>query len=175
MAFRLLRRARRSRHYSSDSASVGGRMFCPPPPRASSWKIPTILASSHYLIPHSLSLTRFTQAFVVPSIGRPALLAASPTTTSLDASRINAKQEKRKRNRENMRKFKKGGKKGTSKKKMMRKLQSGAARQVGGCFFRVFCTALVCVFRVFAKYFLLTQSHRSFCFFIMTNTAVLKG
>jgi hypothetical protein len=29
-----------------------------------------------------------------------------------------------------MRKFKKGGKKGTSKKKMMRKLQSGAARQV---------------------------------------------
>jgi hypothetical protein len=70
-----------------------------------------------------------TQAFVVPSIGRPALLAAS-TSTSLDASRINAKQEKRKRNRENMRKFKKGGKKGTSKKKMMRKLQSGAARQV---------------------------------------------
>jgi hypothetical protein len=73
------------------------------------------------------------QAFVVPSIGRPALLAAS-TGTSLDASRINAKQEKRKRNRENMRKFKKGGKKGTSKKKMMRKLQSGAARQVGGLF-----------------------------------------
>lgn len=75
----------------------------------------------YFSIPH--------QAFVVPSIGRPALLAAS-TSTSLDASRINAKQEKRKRNRENMRKFKKGGKKGTSKKKTMRKLQSGAARQV---------------------------------------------
>ena len=29
-----------------------------------------------------------------------------------------------------MRKFKKGGKRGTSKKKMMRKLQSGIARQV---------------------------------------------
>ncbi len=68
-----------------------------------------------------------TQAFVVPSIGQPALLS---TATSLDASRINAKQEKRKRNRENMRKFKKGGKRGTSKKKMMRKLQSGAARMV---------------------------------------------
>ena len=69
-----------------------------------------------------------TQAFVVPSIGQPALL--STRTTSIDASRINAKQEKRKRNRENMRKFKKGGKRGTSKKKMMRKLQSGAARMV---------------------------------------------
>ncbi|KAL3758566.1 hypothetical protein ACHAWU_008320 [Discostella pseudostelligera] len=69
-----------------------------------------------------------TQAFVVPSIGQPYLLSTS--TTSLDASRINAKQEKRKRNRENMRKFKKGGKRGTSKKKMMRKLQSGAARMV---------------------------------------------
>jgi hypothetical protein len=64
----------------------------------------------------------------VPSIGQPYLLSTS--TTSLDASRINAKQEKRKRNRENMRKFKKGGKRGTSKKKMMRKLQSGAARMV---------------------------------------------
>jgi hypothetical protein len=69
-----------------------------------------------------------TQAFVVPSIGQPALL--STRTTSIGASRINAKQEKRKRNRENMRKFKKGGKRGTSKKKMMRKLQSGAARMV---------------------------------------------
>ena len=51
-------------------------------------------------------------------------------TTSLDASRVNAKQEKRKRNRDNMRKFKKGGRKGTSRKKMMRKMASGAARQV---------------------------------------------
>ena len=68
------------------------------------------------------------QAFVVPSIGQPALTAS---TTSLDASRVNAKQEKRKRNRDNMRKFKKGGRRGTSRKKMMRKMQSSAARQVG--------------------------------------------
>lgn len=51
-------------------------------------------------------------------------------TTSLDASRVNAKKEKRKRNRDNMRKFQKGGKKGTSRKKTMRKMASGAARQV---------------------------------------------
>merc|ERR1719251_738740 len=69
------------------------------------------------------------QAFVVPSVGQPAL-AASSTTTSLDASRVNAKQEKRKRNRDNMRKFKKGGRRGTSRKKMMRKMQSSAARQI---------------------------------------------
>eukprot|EP00571_Detonula_confervacea_P016948 CAMPEP_0172303932 /NCGR_PEP_ID=MMETSP1058-20130122/5421_1 /TAXON_ID=83371 /ORGANISM="Detonula confervacea, Strain CCMP 353" /LENGTH=109 /DNA_ID=CAMNT_0013014969 /DNA_START=83 /DNA_END=412 /DNA_ORIENTATION=- len=68
-----------------------------------------------------------TQAFVAPSIGQPAL---ATSTTSLDASRIHAKKEKRQRNRDNMRKFKKGGKRGTSRKKMMRKLQSGAARQV---------------------------------------------
>ena len=75
-----------------------------------------------------LLLKTIPQAFV-PSIGRPALTIT--TTTSLDASRINAKQEKRKRNRENMRKFKTGGRKGTSRKKMMRKMASSAARQVG--------------------------------------------
>eukprot|EP01082_Thalassiosira_pseudonana_P009245 g8218.t2 g8218 g8218.t1 contig29:27121-27938(-) len=78
------------------------------------------------------------QAFVASPLSRPALT----TTTSLDASRINAKQEKRKRNRENMRKFKKGGKRGTSKKKMMRKMQSGIARQtenefIAKCFMTV--------------------------------------
>ncbi|EJK59850.1 hypothetical protein THAOC_19885 [Thalassiosira oceanica] len=66
------------------------------------------------------------QAFVVAPVGQPALAS----TTSLDACRINAKQEKRKRNRENMRKFKKGGRKGTSKKKLMRKAASSAQRQV---------------------------------------------
>ena len=96
------------------------------------------MASSHHVTSSPPPFPRLTQACVVPSIGRPAHLAASTTTTSLDASRINAKQEKRKRNRENMRKFKKGGKKGTSKKKMMRKLQSGAARQVGGLLFFVY-------------------------------------
>eukprot|EP01083_Nonionella_stella_P137876 419499_1 len=71
------------------------------------------------------ALALSTQAFV-PSISRPTLVR----TTSPDASRVNAKQEKRKRNRDNMRKFKKGGRKGTSRKKMMRKMASGAARQV---------------------------------------------
>mmetsp|Transcript_832 Transcript_832/g.1530 ORF Transcript_832/g.1530 Transcript_832/m.1530 type:complete len:107 (+) Transcript_832:122-442(+) len=68
-----------------------------------------------------------TQAFVVPSVGHTTL---ATSTTSLDANRVNAKMEKRKRNRDNMRKFKKGGKKGTSRKKMMRKMQSSAARVV---------------------------------------------
>merc|ERR1719217_1340616 len=68
-----------------------------------------------------------TQAFVVPPAGQSTLVAS---TTSLDASRVNAKQEKRKRNRENMRKFKKGGRKGTSKKKLMRKAASSVQRQV---------------------------------------------
>lgn len=63
-------------------------------------------------------------------VGKPALVS----TTSLMASRVNAKIEKRKRNRENMRKFKKGGRRGTSRKKMMRKMQSSAARQVS-CLF----------------------------------------
>lgn len=76
--------------------------------------------------PIATTLALIPQAFVAPSIGQPALAS----TTSLDASRTNAKQEKRKRNRENMRKFKKGGRRGTSKKKMMRKMQSSAARQV---------------------------------------------
>ena len=61
---------------------------------------------------------------------RPLSRPALASTTSLDASRVNAKQEKRKRNRENMRKFKKGGRRGTSRKKMMRKIQSSAQRQV---------------------------------------------
>ena len=99
------------------------------------WNIYSYLSTlSHFIllthiqsiIPISLPLKN-EQAFVVPSIGQPAL---TTSTTSLDASRLNAKQEKRKRNRENMRKFKKGGRKGTSRKKMMRKLQSSAQRQV---------------------------------------------
>jgi adenylate kinase len=49
------------------------------------------------------------------------------TTTELEACRVNAKKEKRIRNRDNMRKFKKRGK--ISRKKMMRKLASNEARQ----------------------------------------------
>ena len=82
---------------------------------------------------HFVWFSQNIKAFVAPSVGQPALTS----TTSLDASRINAKQEKRKRNRENMRKFKKGGRKGTSKKKMMRKMQSSLARQVSGFLQRI--------------------------------------
>ncbi|KAL7511226.1 hypothetical protein ACHAXN_008101 [Cyclotella atomus] len=81
-----------------------------------------------------------TEAFVsTPFSGR----VTVPSSTGLDmASRINAKVEKRKRNRENMRKFKKGGRRGTSKKKMMRKVFSSAARQeenefIAKCFITV--------------------------------------
>ena len=51
------------------------------------------------------------------------------TSTALEASRMNAKKEKLKRNRENMRKFKKGGRKGLSRRKMLRKAQASKARQ----------------------------------------------
>ncbi|GKY96979.1 hypothetical protein MPSEU_000656800 [Mayamaea pseudoterrestris] len=55
--------------------------------------------------------------------------APSTTSTTLEASRMNAKKEKLKRNRENMRKFKKGGRKGLSRRKMLRKAQASKARQ----------------------------------------------
>jgi hypothetical protein len=48
---------------------------------------------------------------------------------SLFACRTNAKQEKIKRNRENMRKFKTGGRKGISRRKLMKKALSSSARQ----------------------------------------------
>lgn len=51
------------------------------------------------------------------------------STTSLFASRVNAKKEKRKRNRENMRKFSSPGKRGTSQRKILKKLQANAARE----------------------------------------------
>jgi hypothetical protein len=65
-------------------------------------------------------------------------LASSPivnvesnsATTVLFACRTNAKKEKIKRNRENMRKFKTGGgKKGISRRKLMKKALSSTARQ----------------------------------------------
>lgn len=49
-------------------------------------------------------------------------------STSLFACRVNAKKEKRQRNRENMRKFQQRGK--TSRKKMMRKVASSEQRQL---------------------------------------------
>lgn len=49
-------------------------------------------------------------------------------STALDACRVNAKKEKIKRNRENMRKFSSPGRKGTSRRKTLKKIQSGIAR-----------------------------------------------
>jgi len=57
-------------------------------------------------------------------VARPVIISS---TTSLEGCRVNAKKEKRQRNRENMRKFRKRGK--TSRKKMMRKLAAAEARQ----------------------------------------------
>jgi hypothetical protein len=51
------------------------------------------------------------------------------SSTSLDACRSNAKKEKIKRNRENMRKFRTGGKKGLTKRKLLKKAQASKARQ----------------------------------------------
>jgi hypothetical protein len=69
-------------------------------------------------------LSFLSQAFApVPTFG-----VRTAATTSLFACRVNAKKEKRQRNRENMRKFQKRGK--TSRKKMMRKLASSEQRQL---------------------------------------------
>jgi hypothetical protein len=51
------------------------------------------------------------------------------TSTLLEACRTNAKKEKIKRNRENMRKFRTGGKKGVSTRKLLKKAQASKARQ----------------------------------------------
>ena len=68
----------------------------------------------------------FPQAFApFPSfVGKSALA----TSTALDACRVNAKKEKRKRNRENMRKFQQ--KRGTSRRKIMKKLRSNDSLRV---------------------------------------------
>lgn len=60
---------------------------------------------------------------------RPTLFGVTSTRTSLDACRVNAKKEKIKRNRDNMRKFKTGGKKGITRRKMLKKVEAGKARQ----------------------------------------------
>jgi len=54
----------------------------------------------------------------------------SASSTELFGCRTNAKKEKIKRNRENMRKFKTGGKKGVSRRKILKKAQSTKARQL---------------------------------------------
>merc|ERR1711935_836693 len=57
------------------------------------------------------------------------LSPAASVSTALDACRVNAKKEKRKRNRENMRKFSTPGRRGMSRRKVLRKAESSAARQ----------------------------------------------
>jgi len=68
-----------------------------------------------------------TEAFGVrPAFSTSAALSSS---TSLFGCRVNAKKEKIKRNRENMRKFSSPGKRGTSRRKVLKKAQASDARQ----------------------------------------------
>jgi hypothetical protein len=82
----------------------------------------------------SFAMTHFywhflTQAFTPRLAFVPSTLSAG-SATSLDACRVNAKKEKLKRNRENMRKFKTGGgRRGLSRRKILKKAQSSKARQ----------------------------------------------
>ncbi|GMH53377.1 hypothetical protein TrLO_g165 [Triparma laevis f. longispina] len=69
-----------------------------------------------------------TSAFVpAPTPFRVLSSVISPTTTSLPASRVNAKKEKRQRNKDNMRKFQR--KRGSSRRRLMKKVASNAQRQ----------------------------------------------
>ena len=70
-----------------------------------------------------LTLSNPIQAFAV----RPIVSLSSPT--ALFGCRVNAKKEKIKRNRENMRKFSTPGKRGMSRRKILKKAQASEARQ----------------------------------------------
>merc|ERR1712157_41458 len=72
-----------------------------------------------YIIFRVFELTLL-QAFVVPT-------PFTSTATSLHACRVNAKKEKRMRNRENMRKFMK---RGGNRRKQMRKMEANKIRQL---------------------------------------------
>merc|ERR1711957_642106 len=67
-----------------------------------------------------------TEAFT--PLPKPSFFTAT-TSSSLDGCRVNGKKEKRQRNRENMRKFSSGGKKGLSRRKLMKKALASKARQ----------------------------------------------
>mmetsp|Transcript_10487 Transcript_10487/g.15713 ORF Transcript_10487/g.15713 Transcript_10487/m.15713 type:complete len:104 (+) Transcript_10487:54-365(+) len=73
-----------------------------------------------------LAVIALSSAFApAPTFG---VVSTAASSTSLEACRVNAKKEKRQRNRDNMRKFQKRGK--TSRKKMMRKVASSEMRQL---------------------------------------------
>mmetsp|Transcript_129370 Transcript_129370/g.182401 ORF Transcript_129370/g.182401 Transcript_129370/m.182401 type:complete len:104 (-) Transcript_129370:93-404(-) len=59
----------------------------------------------------------------------PIFRPAVATSTSLEACRVNAKKEKRQRNRENMRKFSTPGRRGMSRRKILKKSLAAKARQ----------------------------------------------
>ena len=80
---------------------------------------------------HVVKLSAYTFSF--PSRYVLQAFAPMPTfgvksSTALEACRVNAKKEKIKRNRENMRKFQTGGRRGTSRRKTLKKIQSSTAR-----------------------------------------------
>jgi len=64
-----------------------------------------------------------TEAFAVHPI------FSQASSTALFGCRVNAKKEKIKRNRENMRKFSTPGKRGMSRRKVLKKAQASEARQ----------------------------------------------
>ncbi|CAB9496925.1 expressed unknown protein [Seminavis robusta] len=77
-----------------------------------------------------LVLAVSTQAFTVtPSPLATRSISSAAFDTALEGCRVNAKKEKIKRNRENMRKFKVGGRKGTSRRKLLKKALASKARQ----------------------------------------------
>jgi hypothetical protein len=82
---------------------------------------------NHNLTPFPFPLLFKLQGFAPrTAFLKPAQLAS---TTELFACRVNAKKEKIKRNRENMRKFATPGKKGISRRKTLKKAQASKARQ----------------------------------------------
>lgn len=84
-----------------------------------------ILLASLYL-----SLEAFTaNVAFIRRIGSNSLVDNECSFSQLASCRTNAKKEKIKRNRENMRKFKTGGRKGLTRRKLLKKAQSSKARQ----------------------------------------------
>jgi len=85
------------------------------------WK--ELLLNIPFRTPISFQTTQaFSPAFLPRTSG-------SSLMSPLFACRVSAKKEKLKRNRENMRKFKTGGRRGTSRRKLLKKAQSSKARQ----------------------------------------------